>query len=703
MFELDSKGDPYNLVFGSSHRYQDHDYRRVGGGYVLGAPNLRIDREASRGDTVVLYSSEWSGIQRKGPGLKPLSESPRLAPPKYHLRNYSIFDLTDDFVKLHHDLDKDWGKLPPVRFTYNEQELEDELSPYLEPISDSPIAQIDLEAERKAENAKLWQAVDFNPNDVGAWLRLIDHQELMILGPEDSPSNLTFAQRHSLADVKLSLYEKALRAATDTPHKDRLLLGRLQEGSQLWNAERLSVEWEKTLQENPEWINIWVKYLDFRQTGLKEFDFHKCLAIFRESLEFNARSMTGPGRTHIQCYLFLRITLFLRESGYTELAVGLWQAVLEFTCFIPFDVAGDQSSALSAFAQFWDSEVPRIGEAGAHGWRHGSEAGMDPTMTTYHVNIDPSSLLASWAKSERERISKALKPFRSLDGFSPDVNDPYTMVLSSDIIPIVQPFWGLDNADELIDGFMYFCHLPHLTHCMNLRTTRVWGWDNFLRNEYINNPRYGLSLWVPADRLDSQAPPSPFSFPASNFLHTTDTLFANSMYWFSSFQLWTSDNQAGPPGVDRDWARRTMWTLMERHPEDDELAEHAFAFEFACNSDRAKKLAKDLVKRRPSNLRLWNAFALMNSNTGDDVMANSVWAIALSKTSNSVDKEMAERGILWNSWIWNMLRREKRPQASYTLHAMPEGKITELPETDSPVFFSPPTILKTQQVSLPSS
>src|SRR5699024_7217449 len=139
---------------------------------------------------------------------------------------------------------------------------------------------IDLSDEIKQLNVDLSRNVERNPYDVDAWLRLIDHQEAVLRGAENETRPLTYAEKMSLADIKLSLCEKALKKTENNPAKDRILLRLLDEGAQLWDTRKLSEQWQSILKSNSQFLSLWVKYLDFRQTEFLDFTYERCMATF---------------------------------------------------------------------------------------------------------------------------------------------------------------------------------------------------------------------------------------------------------------------------------------------------------------------------------------------------------------------------------------------------------------------------------------
>lgn len=561
--------------------------------------------------------------------------------------------------------------------------------------------QVDFDADRKARSAELSRAIDSHPTDVASWLRLIDHQDTMILSAGEEARPLTFAERRSVCDVKLLLYDKALRQVGDNPRKDRLLLGRLHEGAHIWDSHTLLDEWKGTLKKHPGFISLWVKYLDFRQTDFQGFAFQPCMATFLDCLTLNASAAAGSFRMQVQCYLFLRLTLFIRDAGYLELAVGLWQAVLEFTCFQPSSFAekGDVQEPLSSFLAFWESEVARIGEEGATGWRNGPGTDIDPATHSFRVEIDPSHLFLAWSREERRLNNACRIPSRSVDEFESGLDDPYSVVLFSDLKDILPLFWGLDTSDELIDSFLYFCHLPHLTVSQNISTTRLWSGDNFLRNELMDNTHTSFGQWISSNSEGSQALASPFLFPHPNFLHTTDTIFASPGDWFASFQSWKVNIMSGESSIDTEWVRRVLRSLVEIHTTDDELAEYVLALEFVCDPDAAKKYSKRLLKTRSSNLRLYNSFALMQWHTGSESAAIHVWSMALSMSKDFEEYDKIDCGLLWASWLWVSFSSGDTARTRQILSAMTSTQIDiKTFSTSDPVQIGATDFLRLQHI-----
>ncbi|KAL5333947.1 NRDE-2, necessary for RNA interference-domain-containing protein [Aspergillus crustosus] len=713
-YVVDRKGDKYNLIYGTIHRYSVPSYYRIGRGRVLGlSPKYRIDRETIGENEIVLRSEVQRTDSAKTKSKRLLSKANRNPPRLLRVRPTSFardpINSSEDFVPLRVSVRGQRGEGPGASGSeddrYGYRSIHGKLKPDegiasdLELVSDTELSgeegfRQDPDSEIKQLNVELSRDVDKNPTDANAWLRLINHQETVLRGSERQ-SNLTSAEQNGLADIKLSLYEKALKKIGKETGRDRLLIGRLEEGAKLWDTQKLLAQWHSTLKANPQYISLWMKYLDFRQTEFLNFTYERCQATFIECLTLNRTAVDSPEKVRVQTYLFLRLTVFLREAGYAEQATALWQGIFEFSFFRPPDleIDADVDKALSAFADFWDSEVPRTGELGANGWRNGNATLLDSKVIELQCRLNPKSMLASWAACERERMLNAQLPARSLD--EPE-DDPYRVVLASDLNAFLPLVSLPSSTPELVDSFLYFCQLPPIITASNFRTTGRWMGDSFLRNELSAAPYESLTDWFPTPSHTEPNIFSPTSFPDQYFVHNFDTYFANPETGFYSFKAWLKATSGPTSGVVRNWVRRTLRQLVEAMPSNDDLAEYAIAVEYVCNAKEAKKYAKSLLKKRSSSLRLYNAYALMERRGGNVAAADHVWATAISMSKSFSNKERVDSVLLWHTWTWELLEARNLAQATHLLVSMPQSNIDlkTIQTASSHPEFSPTNLLK---------
>ncbi|KAL4953851.1 NRDE-2, necessary for RNA interference-domain-containing protein [Aspergillus filifer] len=715
LYVVDRKGDKYNLIYGTLHRYSVPHYYRIGKGRVLGLPpNYRIDRESIGENQIVVRSDATRTDSSQSRSKRLLSKPEKSQPRLLRVRPTSFandpISSMKDFVPLRDSRRARHEIIPGASDTedekYGYRSIHGKLKPDeglgsdLEPVSDSESdeegVRQDPDSDIKQRNVELSRGVEQRPTDVDAWLGLIDHQEIVLRGSARQSSSLTHAEQSSLADIKISLYEKALKKIVQTHGRDRLLIGLLEEGSKLWDTKKLLARWHSTLKSNSQYISLWIKYLDFRQTEFLNFSHDNCFATFIECLRLNQASPDSPEKIRVHMYLFLRLTLFLREAGYMEQAVGLWQGIFELTFFPPegLDIR-DAEGLLSAFGDFWDSEVPRIGELGAKGWKNSNVVPLDPKVFEPQCHLNPKSMLASWTACEQERILNAQLPARSLD--EPE-DDPYRVILATDLHQVFPLASTLTSTSELVDSFLYFCQLPPLLTVCNHRTTGRWMGDGFLRNDISAIAYAKLNDWLPISSSNPEST-SPTVFPNQHFLHTPDTYFADVEKWFYSFDPWLKATSDPAHSVVRDWVRRTLRLLVDAMPSNEDLAEYTVAVEIACNAKEAKKYAKSLLKKRSSSLRLYNAYALIERRIGNHAAADHVWATAISMSKSFSHEQKADSILLWHTWVWELLKARNIAHAAHLLHSMPQNNIdlTTFPVASSTPSFGATNMLRIRQ------
>ncbi|KAJ9193499.1 hypothetical protein DTO164E3_7898 [Paecilomyces variotii] len=718
LFVVDRKGDRYNITYGTLHRYSVPQYHRIGQGSVLGLPpSYKIDRDAADGAALVITADTLRGDSSRSKIRSTLSKLNRQQPRLLRIRQLKEADPTEatrDFLPLSSSGSRKRRKILGTsdseesdRYAYRSIEGKakpgKDLPSDLEEASDSDSGEegrrIDPDEEIKQHNIQLSRTVEDHPDDVDAWLRLINHQDALLAGVGRDARTLSYAEQRSLADIKLSLYDKALRRVGRNPLKDRLLLGFLEEGRKLWDTKKLSTQWHSVLKANPGYISLWVKYLDFRQTEFLDFTYDKCKGTFLECMKLNSSSLDNPEKARTQTYLFLRMTVFMRQSGFAEHAVGLWQAILEFVFFRPevFNGSDDLQAALSSFMEFWESEVARIGELGAKGWKSGNSTGVQPQSTVANSRIHRKRVFGSWLECEKDREMNARLPARVLDEFEED--DPYRVVLFSDLQDFLTLFWNLASREVLIDAFVHFCSLPAISTTENTEVCRHWCGDAFLRNELVDISGPTLDEWL----CDSSANDNPMIWPSSsipgNYVHTLDTLLSDKNSWFDSLKLWRDTVLHGKANLEPDWVRRTIRGLVDATPGHDLLPQYSLALEYAFDFKEARKYAKSLLKRSPSNMRLYNAYGLIELRSGNAVTAEKVWMTTLSMSRDFSDTEKLSCALLWRTWIWECLHGAEVNKAIRLLLSIPQNAISvsNLSASEERMVISPAEFLKTQR------
>ncbi|KAJ2478774.1 Protein nrde2, partial [Coemansia sp. RSA 2052] len=246
-----------------------------------------------------------------------------------------------------------------------------------------------------------------------------------------------FRQRskRAVAESQIEVYRRALR---HNPESRMLVLGYFEQCSAILDDASLADEWELVLNStsDPEVI---MRYVAVLQTMSAQFSVAKVTAVYA------------------------------KESGFTERAISVYQAVVEWYVLAPERLyLSPFSHRKRAFERFWDSGVPRIGVVGARGWscydNASSESATGHSRSDHSESPDPDSdQLAAWCRAEQRLAAQNALPaslsMAQLDEatIGSDDVDPNSLVVFEDVEPfIVDLPWSEDTAGLLLDRFMQF-------------------------------------------------------------------------------------------------------------------------------------------------------------------------------------------------------------------------------------------------------
>lgn len=759
-FVIDRIGDSKNLIYGSLPPLLVPTYFRFGGGEVLGfSTQNKIDRANSSNKSTVLQRGHSDPLGKrnifisrktKRHGLETLHSRP--------YRNHSQkIDLSADFISFKDSRkneehssddglsasDKSVHRPTNGRFKPIKQPLDQDLA-YK---SDAPVS--DNERGRNCttsdhmlqQRMALSQKVKKDPGNCDAWLDLINNQDKAVgLGLAFTEPRITAAERQSTVDMKISLYEKAIHAAKCLKDKERLLLGMMEEGSGIWDNNKLTSKWCSLLKQYPTSMSLWTKYLDFKQSNFLSFGYTEvhaayldCLRLLRQ-IRFNTKfSTTEPSPTYLmQIYVTLRMTVFMREAGYSEHATACWQAVIEYNFFKPIQyqsaehqIGGpSESTALSAFEKFWESEVARFGEDRAEGWavfmsKNGKPVNSNPDAKE-SMGCDPN--FKSWVRLERQRSLRSRTPARTIDNI--DENDPYNVTLFSDIQPVLLDSPDFPGKLMLVQALFIFCHLPPCPMGLASNHMRTWCRDPFLRNEIIHHLHDPLELCSKSNLLRSEAvekyhiPTGPslhaqykndfLLFPMPCFQLSSSSLFAVKGSWFSAFDSWENRFEENQGPVELEFIRQLIKSLVHLGIGGDDLAEYYIAFELRLSPTAAIKIAKNLIKHRPSSLRLYGSYAVVEYRLGNARTADHVMITTINMSKTLSDEAQRDSILVWCAWVWELLESGETVLALERLLMFSSMTITSSPKAkpsfpSKPSYVEPALSLRTQKVSPPFS
>ncbi|KAL9585180.1 MAG: hypothetical protein Q9212_001673 [Teloschistes hypoglaucus] len=554
-----------------------------------------------------------------------------------------------------------------------------------------------LEDDLQQERADLRRNLDRNPADWRAWLRLVTLQDRMDGSSLPGSAN---ANRRSNAEVSMAIYERALRSVIDLGGRAHIYLGMMSKALIFWERDKIISRWQTILGQCPLHFQLWRKYLDFHHSTLSGSTLEETRKYYLDSV-----AILQKQKDHVECpqaqqssiytiqvYVLLRLSLLLNEGGYSELAVATWQALLEFgfnkasrtsssrsnTEKSPIDLVGTGRVGGSAtveksstFEQFWDSEVPRIGELNARGWssfKDGEGEQWQPLSANGTVSEDDSTGIKLWAEAERQVSDSARVPGRTTDE---PMGDPFRVVLFSDVQFAMIESPTVSDHSTLLTAFLRFCYLPP---CSDLSTTKtqIWGSDQFIHNQTLyDHPRTAKSLLEKPSasesdigNLNSGITPNPrhdlalphaFQFPLINYEISSDNLFCSPGQWFSAFASWGDR----PSQTPKDFVVRTLQMLAGRDIGGEGFAEYVLALELQISPTTVRKSAKSLLKKRPASLRLYNAFYLIECRLGKIEAADKVCNTAVHLINNLGDAAGRDAILLWRSRVWQHLATGK--------------------------------------------
>lgn len=584
-FYTDTRGDPDNVTYGSIHRYSIPDYRRRGGGSVLGlSPEIRINEGDGKG-LVLQEREKRSGVNTRK--LFALESGVRMLRIKKDREGstVNVFESGMDFVPL---LGGGRGRKRKIA-DFEQEECEGGVDHYrslegLKKLGENPDDR-DLEYASASESegdyvtaegwgdrqktVELARRVNEEPGCVDAWLDYVNHQDTLLAS---SGRRTTMAERKSTAEVKLDILGKALEKC---PGNEELLMKYMDIAQVIWDSRKMMTKWQQMLKENPTVIGLWTKYINFRQTDFLSFTYSECVKCFSECLTtLRAAAMKADKSEDkekiekIILYIFLRTALLMKEAGFVENAIAAFQLMIELNFFAPPQIAAPRSHSehekvLELLDTFWDSEVLRVGEMGAEGWfsfvQSGNE-GKAPEAregTVSSDSLDTRDPFGSWIAAEEERMGVSKMPARTMDEVEED--DPYRVVLFSDLREFMFFFANEAVKQKLIDAFLIFSGLRPLYEGASMSSGKAETTDIFLRNELGHTMDESLERWFwPKSEENNNEligwggmepekkallRERPFQFSLRNFPLSEEMLFAKCEYWMLAMD--------GPGGLKR--------------------------------------------------------------------------------------------------------------------------------------------------------
>ncbi|KAF4979484.1 hypothetical protein FZEAL_4343 [Fusarium zealandicum] len=665
LYTLDTKGDPLIIRYGGLNRSEVSRYYRDGYGRVLGTiGRLVIHQEGARDQFSIRMPGEASHFSKDKDGLRSKTWRIKSNPQRVRKQENSSQDEADDgFLPLSKPKKRTRdqqasassgeedqpsyrsieGKAKPRQ--YDDSDLESE--------SDSPMEQAgaDQNSPLKWKSIQLSRRVKDHPEDIDAWLELANHQDTLLRAGEDIDHKALDAEVHSFAEIKLHMLESALTNVSDPKDRVRVLVPLMREGIKVWNSKTAANKWSELLKDEDGDFTLWKTHLGFTMSNISTFHYDTIKKMLLDRL---SRIIACPGSQESPedfseaIYIFLRLTRFMYDSGYKELAVAAWQAFLELNFFRPMQLDGTAiATSLESLGDFWESEVPRIGEADAQGWaKFVQDDGMgdapEPVQSSRDSINQSRDEYKRWASMESSLADEARLPARTMDEGTED--DPFRVVMFSDIESLLFAIPGTilpAVQQQLVDAFLIFSGFPP-TFCASTWTEEARQ-DQFL---FSSSPSAGS--WVRSDPPETEDPveiqrkPPSFSHKPLCVSEAPDVLFSGSD-WFSYIPHKSKINEVELQLVMNVTKQLAHAAKLE------ELAAYHLALCAVRDSSSVKKAAKALLKRYPTNFGLYGAYARAEFVGNNHDVATKVLSSATELASKSSKEDVFG---LWRDWSW---------------------------------------------------
>lgn len=641
-FYSDRKGDILNISYGGIYAGDVPRYHLVARGRrVLGLNDAFF--VTHRGSHEIEISV---GRQRKQPELTdPKTRRLLLAPPTKTLLASSSkvykYEEVDGFLRL------------PSSKTHgprDESSMETTVDRYAESESSGLTSGEDVDSDSDSDNItldsrqvtlkELEEKLASDPTSITTWMSLLSHSLSSVpIESKNAPK--------ARAEISLAVLSRAMSAHPDNKRSMRLRLEFLSVGEELWSNERLYEEWEDALSLNH--AELWMAWLDWRIRTYRD-------GIDRVMSDAERLQAVFEGNEVEKLRVFWRVAVAFRDAGYSERALALFQAQAELTFHRPAELAGaPQSVILDRLESFWESEVPRVGEAYASGWADWEAAGSPDAIPgpSRRISRQPSveDPYVRWATEERLEDDTLPLPTRSFDDESSD--DPYSTVLFSDLRPLLFDLRSAGSRQAFRLMWLEFLglHLPGFA--TSLSADPANSADDKWCSMHMNSPTFLARLFPDESsfaRITADA--------QSGVLVGRERRHRDAFGPVKEWPMNTVDAAEAPVGgrctmwsqtdlpTDHTVALREVFIQCKMTDRDTQWDVLRLAFEGALDAKHAIKVSKTLVAKIQDSLPHWRAHARLEQMRGKTESARKVYRTVLEAAGASTPPS----GPLW--WDW---------------------------------------------------
>ena len=451
LFRLDVKGDRQNLAYESLQQASIPKYYPAGRGNVIGLnKGFRLVKTSDSRRKLIAHGVD-SAVKHRSSSLSATSAQPSQLVRGSQLSESEINDQRD-YVNVSDGTTRKRRRLSADGdvSSSDDENLAQTLT-QTQALSINVDESGAFQDEVHRRQRLLLEKTAKTPNDIESWRALVELQPDIV---KSSGRRLTASESRTVSELKITLYREALIKVTEPMPRHSLIAGLMKEGSKLWDRYKQLSEWRTIMNEEPS-FELSLLYLNFVQSNSSGFSYDHCIQEYQKCLASLMKKPKGLERDRDFLHLTLRLTAFMEQCGFMELAIAIWQSLIEFNLFRPLSVTAAEANP--SFEEFWDSEVPRVGEPNARGWKNSGLQPPEPAEDS-SMSIDAKNLWQSWSSAEKFVEIQGCMPARTMDNTSAD--DPFRVVLYSDIEKYHYELSGPESVASLIDAFLYFLGLP---------------------------------------------------------------------------------------------------------------------------------------------------------------------------------------------------------------------------------------------------
>ncbi|KAG8630163.1 hypothetical protein KVT40_001782 [Elsinoe batatas] len=664
VFVVDRRGDPKNLTYGSLHKYSIPRYHRAGYGRIVGlSRDMRIDRDLSRTSELFLERNGLGGAVDKTRTLASMKpednkeQRQKLVRPD---RNEDSFAANDAFLSISRTRKRKRGSPLPTEDAVDYRSIEGKAKPTEESDSDltsddSNGARHDAEDTIRKQHASLINATQSHPFDVQAWKTIIDFQSKLVR-PDLGPEQFSSTQRKTLADLRLHMYDNALKALDGKARID-MLEDMLTEGAMFWDKASRAEKWRKALDENPSASTLCIRYLDMIEysSSVSKYETTRDRVV---SMLCQIDALRGKMKSHLDIaalevthiHVLLRLLRFMTDAGYDEHAIAIIQSAVSLHLTTTNNTVLF-SDRLHELESAWDDERPRFGdeEPATQSPIRSNSAEQDS------FNRTSARSFRTFVNRERQLHDTLELPGRTNEEYTDgEGDDAFHVIFFSDIKEILTATSAGLQQEFLLDAILAFFDLPSLPGVSV--TTFPWRTDpstsKLMRTKHDHSPLL--------DRVRRSTP-------------NVASLFSRSSFPFPESLAVRAPTLA--------FLRRGLEQLLSHDALGPSLRPYFIAFCTRYNPDKAAQTARRLVKQYPTDVNLYNAAAhtevvLENYQKAVQLWSSSIAVFkkaAMTRAKSDNEKQVwhdrAALTLLFHDWAWTEMERGDMASAAKALTA----------------------------------